>query len=452
MYTRPKYPVVIVDPTWDEASFASQRIRAIAEELQQLGYPTHATHDVDDGKALIEANPNLGCLLVAWDPSEPEEVRQLIRAARSHGEYLPVFLLADRTEVRDIDLLDRRTDRRVHLEAGGPGDVRRRPRLERDREVRQHPPAAVLRRDGPLRGGVRVLVAHARPLRRNGIPEVGGRPGVRALLRRAAVPIRPLRVGQRDGLASQAQRARSARPSGTRRSCSASDMTYFVTNGSSTSNRIVFQSAVIGGDSVVIDRNCHKSVEQAILPVGEHCRRTSCRTRTTTGSSARSRRTASGGRRSSSGSRTTRSSAGEPEAERGRAARRSRTRPTTASATTCGRSSPRSTAARRRIHFDEAWYAYARFNPMYEDRYAMAIHVDERRVADDLRHAVDAQAPGGPVAGVDDPRQVEPPGARGARPVQRGVHDAQLDLAAVRDHRLERRRRGDDVGRDGQAC
>ncbi len=105
MYTRPKYPVVIVDPTWDESSFASQRIRAIAENLQQLGYPTHATHDVEDGMALIEANPNLGCLLVAWDPGEPEEVRQLIRAARTHGEYLPVFLLADRTEVRDIDLL-----------------------------------------------------------------------------------------------------------------------------------------------------------------------------------------------------------------------------------------------------------------------------------------------------------------------------------------------------------
>ncbi len=24
-----------------------------------------------------------------------------------------------------------------------------------------------------------------------------------------------------------------------------------------------------------------------------------------------------------------------------------------------------------RIHFDEAWYGYARFNPMYRDRYAM---------------------------------------------------------------------------------
>ena len=31
----------------------------------------------------------------------------------------------------------------------------------------------------------------------------------------------------------------------------------------------------------------------------------------------------------------------------------------------------------KRIHFDEAWYAYAKFNPLYEDRYAMAINVDE---------------------------------------------------------------------------
>ncbi|MEC9281089.1 MAG: aminotransferase class V-fold PLP-dependent enzyme [Bdellovibrionota bacterium] len=41
--------------------------------------------------------------------------------------------------------------------------------------------------------------------------------------------------------------------------------TYFVTNGSSTSNKIVLQSLLRSGDKVIADRNCHKSVHYGIL-------------------------------------------------------------------------------------------------------------------------------------------------------------------------------------------
>jgi arginine decarboxylase len=41
------------------------------------------------------------------------------------------------------------------------------------------------------------------------------------------------------------------------------DMTYFVTNGTSTSNRVLYQASVVEDDVVVCDRNAHKSIEQA---------------------------------------------------------------------------------------------------------------------------------------------------------------------------------------------
>lgn len=41
--------------------------------------------------------------------------------------------------------------------------------------------------------------------------------------------------------------------------------TYFVTNGSSTSNKIILQTLLRSGDKVIIDRNCHKSVHYGIL-------------------------------------------------------------------------------------------------------------------------------------------------------------------------------------------
>ena len=46
------------------------------------------------------------------------------------------------------------------------------------------------------------------------------------------------------------------------------DHLFFVTNGTSTSNKMVWHSTVAPGDVVVVDRNCHKSVLHAIIMTG----------------------------------------------------------------------------------------------------------------------------------------------------------------------------------------
>ncbi|MFZ5466099.1 MAG: Orn/Lys/Arg decarboxylase N-terminal domain-containing protein [Pseudomonadota bacterium] len=46
------------------------------------------------------------------------------------------------------------------------------------------------------------------------------------------------------------------------------DHLYFVTNGTSTSNKMVWHSVVSPGDIVVVDRNCHKSILHAIIMTG----------------------------------------------------------------------------------------------------------------------------------------------------------------------------------------
>jgi arginine decarboxylase len=46
------------------------------------------------------------------------------------------------------------------------------------------------------------------------------------------------------------------------------DHLFFVTNGTSTSNKIVWHSTVAAGDIVLIDRNCHKSNLHAIMMTG----------------------------------------------------------------------------------------------------------------------------------------------------------------------------------------
>jgi len=46
------------------------------------------------------------------------------------------------------------------------------------------------------------------------------------------------------------------------------DHLYFVTNGTSTSNKVVWHSTVAPDDIVVVDRNCHKSILHAIIMTG----------------------------------------------------------------------------------------------------------------------------------------------------------------------------------------
>ena len=46
------------------------------------------------------------------------------------------------------------------------------------------------------------------------------------------------------------------------------DHLFFVTNGTSTSNKIVWNSTVAPGDIVIVDRNCHKSILHSIILTG----------------------------------------------------------------------------------------------------------------------------------------------------------------------------------------
>jgi arginine decarboxylase len=143
---------------------------------------------------------------------------------------------------------------------------------------------------------------------------------------------------------------------------------YSVLNGTSASNRSIMSACVGDGEIALCDRNCHKSIEQALVLTG--------------GipvflSPTRNRYGIIG---------PIPPAGLDPKAvTRAVAANRlaknaSKKRPVYAVITNCtydgmcyhatdaeallGRSTDR-------VHFDEAWYGYARFNPMYRDRYAM---------------------------------------------------------------------------------
>ncbi|PKH39693.1 arginine decarboxylase [Pseudomonas sp. 43NM1] len=146
------------------------------------------------------------------------------------------------------------------------------------------------------------------------------------------------------------------------------DRTYFVTNGSSTSNRVILMSSVTRDQIALCDRNCHKSVEHAmtlsgaiptyLMPVRNYLG--------LIGPIPASRLTATS---------VAKSIAANPlvtELISPSAVHAIITNSTYDGLcydverveTLLGKSVDR-------LHFDEAWYGYARFNPLYSGRYAM---------------------------------------------------------------------------------
>jgi arginine decarboxylase len=154
------------------------------------------------------------------------------------------------------------------------------------------------------------------------------------------------------------------------------DYTYFVIGGSSASNEIILHSAVTDGDTVLVDRNCHKSLNYSLnmsgaVPVYMMPRRNA---RGVIGPVPQSEMTPEAIRKKLSesplvadktvppvlGVLTNSTYDGLCYNVRTTTAEMSKTLP--------------------RIHYDEAWYAYARFNPIYEGRYGM--HRGERHADD----------------------------------------------------------------------
>src|SRR3954470_5271254 len=64
------------------------------------------------------------------------------------------------------------------------------------------------------------------------------------------------------GVISEAQ-AMAAKAFGARR-------TYFATNGTSTANKVIFQTLLAPGEKLLLDRNCHKSVHHGVVLSGAH--------------------------------------------------------------------------------------------------------------------------------------------------------------------------------------
>ena len=361
--------VLVVTNDADPATAAE--IGRIADSLRAEGYGLMYATTARDGTAQVRANPAIGSVLLDWDigtgGAGRRQALDVIRQVRRLSADLPIFLLTNRTMAGNLPLeVQREIQEYIWLSEDTPEFIAGRVsfairRYERallppffralaefsdEHEYSWHTPGHS--------GGVAFLKT---PVGRV-FHDFYGEQAFRSDLSVSVPELGSLL--DHSGPAGAAE-VNAARVFG-------ADMTFFVLNGTSTANQIVGHSCIVTGDVVLADRNCHKSINYALTvtgarpayllpmrngygiigPIPAHA---------LTAEAVRSLIAASP-LASGAASQSPVYAVVTNSTYDGLCYRADRV------AELLGESVPR-------LHFDEAWYAYAAFHPIYHGRFAM---------------------------------------------------------------------------------
>jgi arginine/lysine/ornithine decarboxylase len=366
---------LLVDDEIEASTAVGRACRALVEELESRGVTMLLATTTADAAAIVGADPAVQCVLVDWDlpGAGPEDgAAALLRSIRARNATVPIFLISNRSAVSAIPVESmQHADDFIWLLEDTADFIGGRvvAAIERYRESVLPPMFAALVKFSRVYEYSWHTPGHA-----------GGTAFLRSPAGRAFFEFfgeslfrsdLSISVGELGSLLDHsgpigAGERYAARVFGAHR-------TYYVTNGSSTSNRVILMASVTRNQVALCDRNCHKSVEHSmtlsgaiptyLMPVRNHYG--------LIGPIPPSRLTAAAIRTGIAGNPLVRDGV-DPT-------------PVHAVITNSTYDGLCYNVARveallgesvDRLHFDEAWYGYARFNPIYRGRFGM--HGDPR--------------------------------------------------------------------------
>jgi arginine/lysine/ornithine decarboxylase len=362
--------VLMIDDELTAQTASGRAARALIKELRDRDIAViEATSDAD-GQAVVLSDPSLESILLDWtlgdDDVAHDKARALLAFIRRRNTHIPIFLIAKRDDastlssevMREADELIWMLEDTTFFIAGRVLAAIRRYRetivppltkaligFAQTYEYSWHTPGHT--------GGTAFLKS---PVGRVFYDYFGEN------LLRSDLSISVGELGSlldHSGPIGESEKY-AARVFGAHRS-------YTVTNGTSTSNRVIMMSSVTRGDYVLCDRNAHKSIEQALtltgaiptylLPTRNHLG--------IIGPIHPERITQKAVKASIAANLLAKDKAQKP------------VHAIITNSTYDGliylvpRVVDLLDKSVDRIHFDEAWYGYARFNPIYNDRFGM---------------------------------------------------------------------------------
>lgn len=275
MYKDLKFPILIVHRDIKADSVAGDRVRGIAQELAQDGFTILPAVDYAEGRLVAATHHGLACLLIAAEGAGEnthllQNMVELIRLARLRAPHLPIFALGEQVTLENApaDAMSELNQLRGILylfEDTVPFLARQVARAAHNyldgllppffKALVQHTAQSNYSWHTPGHGGG---VAYRKSPVGQAFHQFFGENTLRSDLS-VSVPELGSLLDHTGPLA--AAEARAARNFG-------ADHTFFVINGTSTANKIVWHSMVGRDDLVLVDRNCHKSVLHAIIMTG----------------------------------------------------------------------------------------------------------------------------------------------------------------------------------------
>lgn len=371
----------------NSGSVLAAQLARICEHLAADGHDVVRAGTDDDALALVQSRADLTAALVSWDLEDADEVRDkpaeaVLKALLRRFTRLPVFLVTTAASVDDLPLwVSEAVCGYVWLLEDTPGFIagrigvaarryqeellppffRELRRFDDNHEYSWHTPAHA--------GGVAFLKS---PAGRALFDYYGER------LFRTDLSISVAELGslfEHTGPIGDAER-NAARIFG-------ADLTYFVLHGDSTGDRIALHASIAIDELVLVDRNCHKAIYHGLTLTGG---RPAYLVPTRNGYGLMGPIPVAALRREAVADIVARSplAAGAAAADPVYAVITNSTYDglcydAVRVAELLGESVPR-------LHLDEAWFAYARFHPLYARRFGMAI--DAETVPDAVRPTV----------------------------------------------------------------
>jgi arginine decarboxylase len=275
MYKDLKFPVLIVHRDIKADTVAGDRVRAIAQELEQDGFSILSSASSAEGRIVASTHHGLACILVAAEGAGEnqtllQDMVELIRIARRRAPQLPIFALGEQVTIENAPaaaMADLNQLRGILylFEDTVPFLARQVARAARNyldgllppffKALVQHTAQSNYSWHTPGHGGG---VAYRKSPVGQAFHQFFGENTLRSDLS-VSVPELGSLLDHTGPLAEAEERA--ARNFG-------ADHTYFVINGTSTANKIVWHSMVGRDDLVLVDRNCHKSILHSIIMTG----------------------------------------------------------------------------------------------------------------------------------------------------------------------------------------
>jgi ornithine decarboxylase/arginine decarboxylase len=266
-YSR-RFKFLVCAPAFDEADLEGARLRQIIAEIEQDGYQVAQARRDDDAELVVRTDAAIGCVVVDWGKKGLSgKAAALVALVRKRGLEVPIILLVRRHRLEDIpvEVLDD-VDGYIFLAEETPDFIAKNliSRLRQYAETLKTPffgrlvdyaeegnqlwtcpghNGGVFYRRSPIG---RIFVEHL------------GEAVFRDDLDNSVLQLGDLLTHEGPALAAEREAAKIF----------GAERTYFVLNGTSSSNKVVLTALLAEGDLVLFDRNNHKAAHHGALILG----------------------------------------------------------------------------------------------------------------------------------------------------------------------------------------